>query len=273
MDGHRAHSAPADDRAGRLLHLDGRAPVLPWPGGAEATLRRYLLLIAAAALVVLAWWAAAFVQTAEAQLAALPAQVRAEAAARHVPYLPLAAIPPGLQHAVIAVEDQTFYTNSGISIEGVARAALVDLVTRTYAQGGSTITQELVRDQLLGDQKTVSRKLTEIAYALLLTRRLPKSTILELFLNQAYFGQQAWGAYAAAEAYFGLRPQDLDLAQEALLAGLLQAPTNLDPFVNPQGAIARQAVVLQAMVNANYISQAQAQGAARAPLGLLPSGR
>ncbi len=229
-------------------------------------------LAVAAAALVLAWWSASFVQTAETRLAAMPAHIRAEAAARGDPFLPLPAIPVGVQHAVIAVEDQTFYTNMGISIEGLARAAVVDLLTHSLAQGGSTITQELVRDQLLGQQKTMSRKLTEIAYALLLTRRLPKAEILDLFLNQAYFGHQAWGIYAASEAYFGLPPADLTLAQESLLAGLLQAPSLLDPLVHPQAAAARQAVVLQAMVSVHYITQAEANAAARAPLGLLPSG-
>jgi membrane peptidoglycan carboxypeptidase len=229
-----------------------------------------LWLAVAAAVLVLAWWSASFAQTAETRLAGLPAHIHAETAARGDPFLPLSAIPLGMQRAVIAVEDQTFYTNMGISVEGLARAAVVDLLTHTFAQGGSTITQELVRDQLLGDQKTVSRKLTEIAYALLLTRRLSKPEILELFFNQAYFGHQAWGIYAAAKTYFGLPPEDLDLAQESLLAGLLQAPTDLDPLVHLQAAVARQAVVLQAMVNANYITQAEAEAAAHAPLGLLP---
>ncbi len=221
---------------------------------------------------MLLWWTAAFAQTGETRLATLPSKIHAETAARGDPFLPLSAIPLGMQRAVIAIEDQTFYTNLGISFEGVARAAVVDLLTHTYAQGGSTITQELVRDQLLGDQKTLSRKLTEISYALLLTRRLPKPEILDLFLNQAYFGHQAWGVYAASHTYFGLPPDDLTLAQEALLAGLLQAPTYLDPFAHLQAAIARQAVVLQAMVSVNYITQAEAEAAAHAPLGLLPSG-
>jgi membrane peptidoglycan carboxypeptidase len=234
--------------------------------------RGRLAWVLAAALLVAVWAVAAFLQAAEARLAALPAQIRAEAAARGDPYVPLADIPPDLQHAVVAVEDRSFYTNWGISLEGLVRAAWVDLVERRFAQGGSTITQELVRDQLLGPQKTVGRKLLEIAYALLAARRFPKPLVLEMFLNQAYFGHGAYGVAAAARTYFGLRPRDLSLGQDALLAGLLQAPTDLDPLVHPQAALARQAVVLAAMVDAGYLTPAQAQAAARQPLLLLPAG-
>lgn len=240
-------------------------------GGRLSRVRRWFALLLVAVVCVAALGVAAFVQTAEGRLATLPAQVRAAVAAHHDQYLPLSAVPIGLQHAVIAVEDRSFYTNSGISLEGLARAAWVDLTTHSFAEGGSTITQELVRDQLLGNQKTLKRKLTEVAYALLAARRFSKAQVLDMFLNQAYFGHGAYGVQAAAKTYFALRPMDLDLAQEALLAGLLQAPADLDPLLYRNEALARQAVVLQAMVESGYISRAQAEAAAKAPLLLVPS--
>lgn len=230
--------------------------------------RQWIWFVAAAALV-LAGALFSFVREAEARIAQLPALVHAELVDRGGRYVPLADISPWALQGIVATEDQTFWTNPGISLQGIVRAFLVDVETRSFAQGGSTITQQLARDQFLSDAKTVQRKLVEIAYALLITRRYPKAEILELYLNEAYFGHQAWGIEAAARTYFGLAARRLDLAQAALTVGLVQAPTDLDPLAHLAAAKARQRVVLQEMVDVGDITQAQANAAAQEPLHLV----
>ncbi len=221
-------------------------------------------------LAVALAWAGNFVRVAEARLGQIPGMVRSDLAARGSRFLPLRDIPPRLIAASVAVEDRSFWTNPGISPEGIARAAVVDLVHDRFVQGGSTITQELVRDMLLGFQKTLTRKLTEVAYALLCADRYSKDEVMTLYLNEVNYGNGAFGIAAAAKTYFHVQPAALSLPQCALLAGIPQDPVALDPFRHPQAAQARQRVVLQAMVQIGAISPAQAQEAAQAPLGLLP---
>lgn len=230
--------------------------------------RRWIAL----ALALVAFWSLmAFLQEAQAAIATLPARVRGELVARGDRYVPLREISPWLIEAVVAAEDRSFWSNVGLSLEGILRALLVDIASESFVEGGSTITQQLARDQFLGPAKTLRRKLAEMAYAVLITRRYSKQEILELFLNQAYFGHGAWGVNAAAETYFALPPRDLSLPQAALLAGLLRAPTALDPLVHPQAARQRQQQVLDAMADVGYITPAEAKAAASAPLGLVPA--
>ena len=234
-------------------------------------MRRLLLVCAGIAAVVTAWAVAAFVQTAHAELATIPARVRRALRAERSPFVRLSQISPWLPLAAVAVEDRSFWTNPGVSLEGIARAALVDVASAAFAQGGSTITQELVRDQLLGYRKSLVRKAREAAYALLLTRMLPKREILTLYLNEVNYGNGAFGAYAASEAYFGVPPRRLTLAQSALLAGLPQDPAGLDPFQHPAAATTRRAEVLRALAAVGDISRQRAAAIARLPLGLSPA--
>ena len=215
-------------------------------------------------------WAAAFVQTAEARLAQIPTLVKTHLAARSSRFVPLDEIAPNLIAATVAVEDRSFWTNPGISPEGIARAAVVDLIHDRFAQGGSTVTQQLVRDELLGFQKTLSRKLTEVAYALLCAVRYRKDEVMTLYLNEVNYGNGAFGIAAAARTYFHATPSALSLPQCALLAGLPQDPGGLDPFTHPRAAHAREEVVLEAMVKIGAISPAVAQAAAHASVGLVP---
>lgn len=199
------------------------------------------------------------------QLEALPARVQAEQKARGEPIVPLSQIAPELPKALIATEDNTFWTNVGVSFEGIARSLLVDVSSGRFVEGGSTITQQLVRDQLLTLHKTVPRKLEEMVLSIALTRVESKREILDLYLNQVYFGHGAYGVAAAANIYFARSPKDLTLAQCTLLAGLPQAPSYYDPLANPKGAKARQREVVSAMEHAGVLSQAAGQAILRAP--------
>ena len=184
--------------------------------------------------------------------------------------LSLSEIAPALRQATIAVEDSTFYSNSGIDPRGIVRAAWTDLRSGSMVAGGSTITQQLARsfllDPELAQQRSFDRKLREIVLALKLTATYSKDEILTLYLNQTYYGGMAYGVEAAAQHFFGKPARDLDLAECALLAGLPQAPSRYDPLADPAAALARQAQVLDAMVRAGDITPEQAAAARAEPL-------
>lgn len=235
-------------------------------------MRRLVWAAAAGLVLILAWGVAAFVQRAEVLIGGLPARIQAELVAKGEPFLPLTELPPALSAAAVAVEDRSFWTNPGVSLEGIARAALVDVASQAWVEGGSTITQQLIRDQLLGYQKTLARKITEMAYAVLATRRFSKSSILALYLNEVNYGNGAFGIAAAAQTYFGVPPAKLTLPQCALLAGLPQNPAGLDPLQHLEAARERQRTVLQAMVAVHDLTPTEAAAAAAAPLGLRPAG-
>jgi 1A family penicillin-binding protein len=179
-------------------------------------------------------------------------------------------IPLALQQATIAVEDRDFYANPGVDLNGILRAAWLDLRSGALVAGGSTITQQLARgfllDPELSQQRTVERKLREAVLALKLTAAYPKDEILALYLNQTYYGGLTYGVEAAAQRYFGKPARELDLAECALLAGLPQAPSRYDPVQDSAAALARQAQVLDAMVRAGSIDARQAAAARAEPL-------
>ena len=177
-------------------------------------------------------------------------------------------VPHDLVRALIDTEDRSFYTNLGISFRGIARSLLVDLRGGGFIEGASTITQELVRDRYLTDQKSISRKIKEVLLSLEVTRAYTKNEILLAYLNEVYLGNGAYGVGEAAHVYFGEPVQKLDLAQSALLAGLPQAPSYYDPYYNLKAAKARQKIVLQNMVVAHDITQQQANAAYAEPLHL-----
>ena len=186
-------------------------------------------------------------------------------AGHHNP-LTLDQIPLACQQATIATEDANFYSNPGVDLGGILRAAWINLRGGEVLAGGSTITQQLTRNLLLDPQeraqRTLKRKLRESILAWRIARRYDKNDVLTLYLNETYYGNLAYGIEAAANTYFGKPASDLDLAECALLAGLPQSPALYDPLINLQAARARQTVVLDLMRKQNYVNEEQARLAA-----------
>ncbi len=196
------------------------------------------------------------------------------AGARHTT-LPLDEIPLACQQATIAVEDANFYTNPGVDIVGIVRALWINIQGGEVLAGGSTITQQVARNMLLDPQeraeRTLLRKLRESILAWRLSQAYTKDQILELYLNQTYYGYLAYGLDSAAQAYFGKSARDLDLAECALLAGLPQAPALFDPLTDPQAADDKQAIVLDLMAKNNFIAEEDAKLAKDEVLQFAPS--
>ena len=180
-------------------------------------------------------------------------------------------LPTSLQDAIVATEDKTFWTNIGVNPTSILRAALVDITHGTIVEGGSTLTQELAKNLFLTEEQTFSRKFAEVFLALRLTATFPKRDILTMYFNTVYFGEGAWGIGEASRTYFGIAPQQLSLAQSALLAGLVAAPSAYDPYHYPSLARSRRAWVLHRMESMGYITKAEEQAAASAPLNLAGS--
>jgi membrane peptidoglycan carboxypeptidase len=184
-------------------------------------------------------------------------------------YTRLRDIPLITQQAVIAVEDNRFYSHSGFDLEGIARATLVNIQTGELQEGASTITQQLVKNLFLTQEKTWGRKAEEIVLAIDMEMRYSKEEILELYLNTIYYGSGAHGIGRAANVYFGKSPANLNLAESAMLAGLPNAPSIYSPYVHYIAAKQRQAVVLAAMVRYGYIGPSMAEEAKNASLRLV----
>lgn len=177
-------------------------------------------------------------------------------------------IPKDMINAIVATEDVTFWTNWGINPKSIVRAALADLTAGRIVQGGSTITQQLAKNLYLTDVRSLTRKFEETLLTLRLASHLSKRQIITDYLNTVYFGEGAYGLQAAAKVYFNIPANQLTLSQASLLAGLVNAPSALDPYANPKGALARRAYVLQRMVVAGYISKTRSAAAAATPLQL-----
>ncbi|HUQ42515.1 MAG TPA: transglycosylase domain-containing protein, partial [Candidatus Limnocylindrales bacterium] len=174
-------------------------------------------------------------------------------------------VPKKMQDATTAIEDKTFWTNPGIDVSGIIRAINVNM--NGGMQGGSTITQQLIKTRLLGDEPTLTRKIKEAILALEATRTFSKQQILEMYLNQIFYGNQSYGIRAAARTYFDINDLNtLTLGQMALLAGLPQAPSAYDPIQNPGAAKARRAEVLDAMVENGFATEAEAAAAKEEPI-------
>lgn len=172
--------------------------------------------------------------------------------------VPLSLMPDHLKQAFIATEDQRFYKHHGISIVGIGRAIVVDIMSGKKAQGASTITQQLARNAFLSPEKTWERKIKEMVMAFQLESKYSKDEILEFYLNRINFGSGAWGVQTASQIYYGKDVDELTLAESALLAGLVQRPNVYSPFKNLDLAKKRQRVVLNCMVDCGYISQQEA---------------
>ncbi len=177
---------------------------------------------------------------------------------------PLNKISPWLADAEIAIEDQNFWQNPGYDITGIVRATVEDLTKHGVVSGGSTITQQLIKNAVVGNQTTILRKLQEITLAPSVTRYYTKQQILDMYLNTAYYGEQAYGAEAAALAYYNLKDtpqqtaaQQLDIAQAAMLAGIPSSPIARDPYLFPRAAFNRVQEVLQEMYIQGYITVQQ----------------
>lgn len=181
---------------------------------------------------------------------------------KQITYVALSEIPKTVQEAVIATEDKNFYTNPGFSLRGIVRAFFVNVSAGKIVEGGSTITQELAKNAFLSSSRNVLRKYQELVLASELNRRFSKEDILEMYLNSVYFGEGAFGIENAAQVYFGIPARQLTLSQSAMLIGLLPAPSAYSPISNPPDkALLRQKIVLQEMVQDNYITQSQADAA------------
>lgn len=191
-------------------------------------------------------------------------------------YVPLNEVPAELIAATICIEDRRFLHHRGISPRDMLRAALVDIVGGEVQQGASTLTQQVARNIWLSHARTWDRKLKEILLALELERVFSKDEILEMYLNEVYYGHGAYGVRTAALTYFGKNPRDLSLAESALLAGLPQRPTAFDPLANPKAAQARREEVFQAMLRnpgISRVSAAQIREARKARLVAPGAGR
>ena len=184
--------------------------------------------------------------------------------------VPLSAVSLNAQHAVLAAEDKNFYSESGISWTGIARALWAD-VRGHDIQGGSTITQQYVKNAFLSSQRSFSRKLKEIAIAIKLAKKYSKNQVLEFYLNTIYFGRGAYGIQAASESYFAEPASQLTAAQGAVLAGLIRAPSVLDPRINPSAAQTRFREVVDAMAGKNWLTQQQADTLTMPPTIPLPT--
>ncbi|MBS6674597.1 penicillin-binding protein 1A [Veillonella sp.] len=183
--------------------------------------------------------------------------------------VPLKDVPKDLQNAFVATEDSRFYSHHGIDPVGILRAVWVNLVHSGVSEGGSTITQQLARNAFLSQDRTFKRKISEALLALKIEQHYTKDEILEMYMNQIYFGQGAYGVQSAAHVYFGKDASQLTLAQAALIAGLPQSPNYYSPFNDLEASKKRQAVVLGQMVKYGYITQEQADQARQSDLGLV----
>lgn len=174
-------------------------------------------------------------------------------------YVVLEEIPLSLRRAIIAVEDSHFYSHSGFDLSGIARAAIVNFEAGHIEEGGSTITQQLVKNLFLSQEQSFTRKAEELLLALDMERNFTKDEILELYFNTIYFGSNFYGIYDAAKGYFGVEPKDLTIAESAMLAGLPNAPSVYSPYVDYMLAKKRQLVVIDAMVKANILTKSEAE--------------
>ncbi len=177
-------------------------------------------------------------------------------------------IPDNVKRALVAIEDKRYYMHGAIDVLGVTRAFYVNSVAGETVEGGSTITQQLVKNLFLSSKRTMSRKAEEAILAVEMEHYYSKDEILTMYLNTVYYGHNYYGIKEAAEGYFGTSPSRLTLGQCAMLAALPNAPSYLDPYENYKGAKARQKLVLAQMVDQGMISQAEADYAYKQDLGI-----
>jgi 1A family penicillin-binding protein len=185
---------------------------------------------------------------------------------KNATFVPLSHIPDKLQHATIAIEDKDFYKHGAVDFRGIARAAYL-IATHKQFQGGSTLTQQLVKTSLLSPERTLTRKVKEVVLSFATEVLYSKDKILEMYLNQVPYGGTAYGVEAAAQTYFGKRVKDVSLAEAAFLAGLPESPTTFSPFgSHPELAKERQEIILQKMYEQGYIKKDEMEQAKKEKL-------
>ena len=177
-------------------------------------------------------------------------------------YVPIAQIPRQMKEAVLAIEDANFYRHGGVDFKGVARAALAQL-SEAKSQGASTITMQVARNFYLSSEKTFTRKIYEVLLAFKIEAMLSKDQILEIYMNQIFLGQRAYGFGAAAEVYFGKPLAQVTIAEAAMLAGLPKAPSAYNPIVNPRRAVIRQRYIVERMLDNGFITEREYEEALR----------
>ncbi|WP_122167680.1 penicillin-binding protein 1A [Burkholderia stabilis] len=182
-------------------------------------------------------------------------------------------VPDSLKKAILAIEDARFYDHGGVDLTGIVRAGFVALTNGHASQGASTITMQVARNFFLSSEKTYTRKIYEMLLAYRIERALTKDQILEVYMNQIYLGQRAYGFASAARVYFGKDLKDITLAEAAMLAGLPKAPSAYNPVVNPKRAKVRQEYILQRMLELNFITREQYDEAVAQPLVVKGPGR
>lgn len=182
--------------------------------------------------------------------------------------VPIAKMPKHLQNAVIAIEDHRFYEHNGFDLKGMGRAFVKNAFSGDVVQGGSTITQQLTKNALLSQEQTYRRKVEELFLAIEIEKVYTKKEILEMYLNTIYFGSGAWGVQNASKKYFGKDVNELSLSEAATLAGIIKAPSVLDPYKNLDKAVARRNVVLNQMEKYGYITSEEAESAKNMRLAL-----
>lgn len=180
----------------------------------------------------------------------------------------LSQVPDLIQKAFVAIEDERFYSHSGIDLKAILRATFSYYKSGRITEGASTITQQVIKLYFLSPEQTLQRKMREAVLALEFERRFSKDQILEFYLNRVYFGEGAYGIQSASRAYFNKNSSELTLAEGALLAALVQAPSANDPYLNPDSAQRRRNVVLDKMVEQGYINKYQWQEAQQQPVQL-----
>ena len=179
-------------------------------------------------------------------------------------------IPQGVIDAVLAVEDESFFQHKGVNAKSLLRAVLANVSAGEVRQGGSTITQQLVKLSFLSSRQDANRKMLEASYAVQLEKKYTKQQILERYLNTVYFGNSAYGLQAAAEMYFNKNVDQLTMVEGAFLAGLIRAPSGYDPFRYPDRAKARRKQALERLVATGQMTEAQAAAANETPLPAAP---
>ena len=184
---------------------------------------------------------------------------------------PIRDIPKVMVNAVLAIEDARFYSHGGVDYKGLIRAALANL-GRVKSQGASTITMQVARNVYLSSEKTFTRKLYEVLLTFKLEHLLSKDQILEIYMNQIFLGNRAYGFAAASEAYFGKPMKDLTIAEAAMLAGLPKAPSAYNPIINPSRARSRQMYIIERMLDNGYITAAEAEAAKKQELQVRSGG-
>ncbi|HIC7209163.1 TPA: penicillin-binding protein 1A [Burkholderia stabilis] len=182
-------------------------------------------------------------------------------------------VPDSLKKAILAIEDARFYDHGGVDLTGIVRAGFVALTNGHASQGASTITMQVARNFFLSSEKTYTRKIYEMLLAYRIERALTKDQILEVYMNQIYLGQRAYGFASAARVYFGKDLKDITLAEAAMLAGLPKAPSAYNPVVNPKRAKVRQEYILQRMLELSFITREQYDEAVAQPLVVKGPGR